>query len=193
MEARTGVGSLQTLELKPHPDTASTPAARIEVDIERLGEGSLRVRYRVYGDLDRILVPQAGAWKQADELWRHTCFEAFVRNDGAEGYLELNFAPNQWAAYRFSGYRTGMTSANVQPWVMEGVLGPDYIALQVEVDPGRMARPDLSASAWLVGLSAVIEDTDGGISYWALTHPPGKPDFHHPDSFALILPLPEPA
>ena len=27
----------------------------------------------------------------------------------------------------------------------------------------------------------------GGISYWALAHPPGKPDFHHADGFALEL------
>ena len=26
------------------------------------------------------------------------------------------------------------------------------------------------------------------MSYWALAHPPGKPDFHHPDCFALELP-----
>ena len=38
-----------------------------------------------------------------------------------------------------------------------------------------------------------MKDVDGGISYWALAHPPGKPDFHHPDSFALTLPPPEPA
>jgi hypothetical protein len=31
----------------------------------------------------------------------------------------------------------------------------------------------------------VIEDQSGGVSYWALAHPPGKPDFHHADGFAL--------
>jgi hypothetical protein len=41
-----------------------------------------------------------------------------------------------------------------------------------------------------LGLSAVIEDIDGRLSYWALKHPPGKPDFHHPDSFALDVTLP---
>jgi hypothetical protein len=40
-----------------------------------------------------------------------------------------------------------------------------------------------------LGLSAVIEENDGTISYWALKHLPGKPDFHHPDSFALELAL----
>lgn len=35
-----------------------------------------------------------------------------------------------------------------------------------------------------VGISAVIEELDGTKSYWALAHPPGKPDFHHPACFA---------
>ncbi len=39
-----------------------------------------------------------------------------------------------------------------------------------------------------LALSAVIEEKEGTKSYWALKHPPGKPDFHHPDCFALTLP-----
>ncbi len=46
---------------------------------------------------------------------------------------------------------------------------------------------------WMLGVSAVVETKEGSLSYWALAHPPGKPDFHHPDSFALTLPPPEPA
>ena len=41
--------------------------------------------------------------------------------------------------------------------------------------------------SWRLGLSAVIEDTNGHKSYWALAHPPGKPDFHHADCFAYEL------
>jgi hypothetical protein len=33
----------------------------------------------------------------------------------------------------------------------------------------------------------VVEDEAGAFAYWALKHPPGKPDFHHPDAFALVL------
>jgi hypothetical protein len=36
---------------------------------------------------------------------------------------------------------------------------------------------------WRLGLSAVIEETSGHKSYWALAHPPGRPDFHHSDCF----------
>jgi hypothetical protein len=37
------------------------------------------------------------------------------------------------------------------------------------------------------GLSVVIEERDGRCSYWALKHPPGKPDFHHPGGFLLEI------
>jgi hypothetical protein len=52
---------------------------------------------------------------------------------------------------------------------------------------GRL--PGLPGDApWRLGLSAVIEEAGGGLSYWALAHPPGKADFHHSDCFALELP-----
>jgi hypothetical protein len=46
---------------------------------------------------------------------------------------------------------------------------------------------------WRLGLSAVIEETSGRKSYWALAHPPGKPDFHHADCFAYELPVVSPS
>ena len=58
--------------------------------------------------------------------------------------------------------------------------------------PGRAvltADVELPAGATgPIGLCAVIERWDGAISYWALAHPSDKPDFHHPESFALELP-----
>ena len=42
-----------------------------------------------------------------------------------------------------------------------------------------------------IGLSAVIEEVGSIKSYWALQHPPGRPDFHHPDCFALELAAPD--
>jgi hypothetical protein len=38
-----------------------------------------------------------------------------------------------------------------------------------------------------VALSAVIEEENGTLSYWALKHAPGKADFHHPHGFVLEL------
>ncbi len=49
----------------------------------------------------------------------------------------------------------------------------------------------LPAGSLDVAISAVIEEADGTKSFWALSHPPGKPDFHAPSCFALTLPAPE--
>ena len=63
--------------------------------------------------------------------------------------------------------------------------------MEVEREVGRYALrvepgifPDTGSK---LALAAVIEEVDGTKSYWALRHPPGKPDFHHPDCFALTL------
>ena len=46
----------------------------------------------------------------------------------------------------------------------------------------------LPASApWDVGLTAVIEEAGGRVSYWALKHAPAGPDFHHADGFTYHL------
>ena len=41
----------------------------------------------------------------------------------------------------------------------------------------------LPPGPWRLGLSAVIEEANGRLSYWALAHPAGRPDFHHADCF----------
>jgi len=56
----------------------------------------------------------------------------------------------------------------------------DWYELAATVPPAESGR-------WRVALTAVIEETNGTKSYWALKHPPGKPDFHHADGFALEL------
>lgn len=123
--------------------------------------------------------PEVG---RADALWRTTCFEAFA-DLGDGGYAEFNASPSkEWAAYRFDGYREGMHN-------LDG---------SVEVFNVEQDGQSLTISAWLnwsdwprvnrVGVSAVIEESDGTISYWALAHPSDKPDFHHPDSFVLEFP-----
>ena len=172
---------LVTLTL--HPDTPSTAIDRIEVDVERR-EDFIWLRYAVYGDVGRVRWPAAAEPERADDLWRHTCFEAFAPAD--EGYREFNLSPSgAWASYRFDGYRSGMTPGDERAQVLDFEATDLWVSMEALVE----APPE----AVSIGLSAVIEDIDGSVSYWALAHPPGKPDFHHPDSFALTLPPPEPA
>ena len=170
-------------ELQRHPESRGGEGLRVSVDAHRSG-ATLRLAYSVIGD-SGLRLPGPAAPERTDELWRHTCFEAFV---GGEAYYELNFAPStQWAAYRFEGYREGMAPAALAspPVITRGVPSEGY---RLEVEVRLDGLPELPATeAWPCGLSAVLEDAEGGISYWAAAHPTGKPDFHHPDSFALEL------
>ena len=170
--------------LRLHPDSRSVAVTSIDVEIARPRAGSLGLSYIVTGQMSSIRMPSAAANARSDGLWRHTCFEAFVRAASDIGYYELNFSPSgQWTAYQFSGYRSGMRIADEITGIPIKVRSsPGGCVLQASLDPDQFAglAPD---RAWRIGLSAVIEDTNGEISYWALTHPPGKPDFHHADSF----------
>jgi hypothetical protein len=52
----------------------------------------------------------------------------------------------------------------------------------------RLHLPHLLAREPLrLGLSAVIEDDLGKLSYWALQHPAEKPDFHHAEACILEI------
>lgn len=168
-----------------HRGSRSPAVAHIDVEIARPRAGRLELSYIVTGQLSSIRMPSAAANARSDGLWQHTCFEAFIRAVPDAGYYELNFSPSgQWAAYQFSGYRNGMRVANeITEIAIEMRSSPDGCALQasLSLDQFRDLPRDRS---WRLGLSAVIEGTTGGVSYWALAHPPGKPDFHHADGFA---------
>jgi len=172
-----------------HPGSRCAAATGVEAEAVRLRPGVLDLRFVVIGRIGGLLVPPAAASGRADGLWRHTCFEAFLRAAPDGGYYEFNLSPStRWQAYRFDGYRTGMRAA-------DGIAAP---RIDVQLDGASLILratleldgvPGLPAGAvWSVGLAAVLEEADGGLSYWALAHPPGRPDFHHSDCFALELP-----
>jgi hypothetical protein len=167
--------------LRLHPDSVCAAATHVDVDVARPRAGSLVLRYVVTGTISDLQLPPVTSAARADELWRHTCFEAFLRPLPGAGYYEFNFAPStQWAAYRFDGYRAGMRLA--------AEIAAPRIEVQAEAERYTLrASVELAAAggAGRLGLAAVIEDVSGDKSYWALAHPLGKPDFHHADCFVL--------
>ena len=171
-----------------HPDSRCAAVTRIDVDATRPRPGHLVLRYTVTGKIGDLRLPKPAASTRTDELWRHTCFEAFLRLPSSDGYYEFNFSPStQWAAYAFSGYRSGMRAADeIGGPFIEVQSGADFYILQASLDLERLLHAPKD-TAWHLGLSAVIEDAGGAISYWALKHPPGRADFHHSDCFALEL------
>jgi hypothetical protein len=169
--------------LRLHPDSVCRAVTRIDVDVVREDAGTLVLHYVVTGQTDDLMLPPILGPARTDELWRHTCFEAFVWDSRGAVYYEFNFAAStQWAAYRFDSYRSGMhvlTGMSVPRIDVQTASG--HFTLHAVLELG--ALPDLPPDAWLLGLSAVIEEEGGRKSYWALAHPPGKPDFHHADGF----------
>mgnify|MGYP003677180400 CR=1 FL=1 len=169
-------------ELSLQPDKAARSFGRIDVEVDWEGRSWIYVVFRASGFGEGIVLPETGDGRR-DELWRHTCCEVFgQRRDGS--YVEFNLSPSTaWAAYEFSGYRADMTNLDV--------VEPRITFEKAE--GGFVLTAFLFSSDWphmdAIGLSAVIETGDGTKSCWALNHPSDKPDFHHPESFALKSPV----
>lgn len=172
--------------LLPHPDKPPSEVEAVRVQVIRR-DATLLLTFIVHGN-EHVALPEWVTSGCTDGLWQTTCCELFLAPVGSDGYFEFNYSPStQWAAYRFDDYRTAGRdlSLSVDPHVDRGDDTSDVL---VEVDQDLSALP---AGALQMGLSAVIEETDGTKSYWALAHAPGPPDFHNRDCFIATLPAPD--
>ena len=172
------------LRLVSHPHDTARPIRSIEALVSETGQGGLSLAFAVEGDLSGLRIPESQPPRRVGDLWRHTCFEAFVMAGEGPAYREFNLSPSgEWAVHAFRRYREGgQLEVELDPAIvvrrgggrleLDAKIGPQLLP------PGRLLR---------LGLSAVLEGVDGALSYWALWHPPGKPDFHHTDAFALRL------
>jgi hypothetical protein len=160
----------------------------IEVEVARPRPNVLTLHYSVSGKTSNLNLPQPVSPARADGLWRRTCFEVFVLALPGVSYFEFHFAPSrQWAAYRFDSYRSGMRElgpvAGPQIEMQAKAASYELRATLASEDPTVLAGD----VAWRIGVSAVIEEANKRLSYWALAHPHGKPDFHRSDCFAVEL------
>jgi hypothetical protein len=191
-EASNALSSLPgpAVALVPFAADSASAIRHIEVRVARPAPSRLSLEYELRGDLAAVRIGDAGkaaavhADQPTDGLWRHTCMELFVGHPPPGHYLEFNLAPSgDWAAYRFSGYRSGMAP-------LTGIRAP-RIELRTQSDrlllSADVALPaDLSGDLRL-GIAAVLEDAQGQLGYWALRHAGDRPDFHHPDSFGFEI------
>lgn len=153
----------------------------VRARVARRGAEVLEVSYAIEGELARLRIPAPRPPRFAEGLWRHSCCELFVARKGERSYREYNFSPSgEWAAYAFTGYREG---APLSGETLDPAIKVRTGACALEIDASVACAP----GKLQLGLSAVIEEADGALSYWALRHAPGRPDFHHPDAFALEL------
>lgn len=146
----------------------------------------LRLRWRIDG-ASALVLPKFAGKGRADNLWQTTCFELFLRQPDEQDYIELNLSPSErWAAYGFSGYREDMAE---YPMPRE----PNCtmrLGQAMAIFDAAVPMATLPPLPWECAMTAVIEESGGTKSYWALTHPDGKPDFHDPSCFTATVPAP---
>jgi hypothetical protein len=142
-----------------------------------------------------LLLPAAGratAGQRLDGLWQHTCLECFLGAAGQEAYWEFNLAPDgDWNVYALDGYRQGLRpepSVEHLPFDCRWQSSPsDGLQLQLQLQaelPSRLAEQLRSSRKGDAGpalewnVTAVLEQCDGTLSYWAVGHRPEPADFH---------------
>jgi hypothetical protein len=175
----------QELALACHPEKPSRSVRTIQARVSLARDGGIAVTYSLEGQISRLCLPAQSPPSRVDGLWQHTCFEAFISVEAAPKYYEFNFAPSgQWAAYAFQRYRDGGPLLQASAPQITVRTSTDCFELDALICRESLLALPMNARL-LLGLSAVIEENDGVVSYWALKHPPGPPDFHHAGGFVL--------
>ncbi len=175
-------------DLLPHTTCPRGAVRRIHASAEIAApQHELRISFRVDGDIARLQMPESGSALRTDGLWQHSCFEAFFKADASNSYHEFNFAPSgDWAAYRFASRREGRDSPAMPAPQIGFRREADHCELNVAIPLATL--PDIAQARNLqTGLAAVIEDSEGGLSYWAIAHRGATPDFHDPATFTLRM------
>jgi hypothetical protein len=145
------------------------------------------INYRLEGDLRSLVLPAPSrGFSRRHELWRQTCFEVFFGVPEEASYWEVNLAPDgDWNCYHFAGYRREMQQeAAMDKLISQAECVGREFSLSCHVALGGLVA-DWRPLA--LGIAAVLFDTAGNTSYWALDHCRSAPDFHDKNSFLLQL------
>jgi hypothetical protein len=152
----------------------------------------LQVCYQLSGDLDSVVLPPPAVEgpRRCDGLWEHTCFELFLAAEGVQPYWEVNLAPNgHWNLYRLEGYRQGLApepDRETLPFTVSHRAGrPMEVALELALPTELLLA--CRQHPLRLGVTAVVEQQGGTLSYWALAHGGAEADFHRREDFLLRL------
>ncbi|MCE3010142.1 MAG: hypothetical protein LW875_05980 [Proteobacteria bacterium] len=135
---------------------------------------------------DLNLTSNQGDWQSSQfqksrkhELWKHTCFEAFLRPSGLNQYFEVNISPGLgWNVYEFESYRAPQPPRESEALVPEKILWKDCV---LEAHFRHSWTTGISLEASLCSILKISDQT----FYFSQKHEGQKPDFHQPESFSL--------
>jgi hypothetical protein len=177
----------KSFSLQPFAGSGSSSRYAISGAIGRRTT-ALAIHYALLGPLTELAIPAPaeGGPARKDGLWKETCFDLFLAPDNLPGYWEFNLSPaRHWNVYRFTDYRQGMEEETAFASLPFSVLRfSNSLSIDLEVDLERIIEP---GRVLRVGVSAVIRHRSEELSYWALTHPGPRADFHRRESFIVEL------
>lgn len=175
--------------LQCHPASVNRRCHRVQAGVAFGDNGALRFTYRIDAAPAGLLLPAEEMSLAQDNLWQHTCCEAFVGCVGQAAYREFNFSPSTcWAVYDFAGYRQRNPSwiARQAPQIEVRRDAAGFV-LEACVAPALLP----AGKVFDISLTCVIESPEGDKTYWALQHAADQPDFHLRQSFQLTLKVKE--
>ncbi len=194
---------MKTYSLVPFASETPKPGDRRSV-LEKLlvhvtyTETRLSLGYQLIGQITDIewadITPTP---QRREQLWEQTCFEFFLTPQNSSQYWEFNLSPSHdWNCYRFQDYRTGMAHETAWPHspfqvdqpVNQGLPRSDSLQnrylLNCQIDLLPLFPQPVSLQ---LGVTMVIAEKNGTLSYWALSHPAPNADFHQRDSWLISL------
>ncbi|MBC7742879.1 MAG: hypothetical protein H7061_11830 [Bdellovibrionaceae bacterium] len=155
----------------------------VRAEVQRT-DSRLTLCYEVVDQNSALELPLAfralgSAIERADGLWNDTCFEMFIRPEGADAYYELNFSLRPaWNVYHFEAYRHPQPPKITQDFTMKSM---QWNGQQLKIELDNL----LTAKSMTISLTAVIKEKSGMKHYLALSHQAAQPDFHLNNSFIL--------
>lgn len=164
----------------------NAPELEITGNISRK-HNQLQIKYLLSGNFAAILIPPLSKTPTRQyDLWEHTCLEFFLGLQDSPKYWEFNLSPSgDWNVFHFANYRQNIAeelafnSLAFNVWQQT-----DSCQLNLEVDLNQIIDPEENLE---IGITAVIENQEHQLSYWALTHSTNEADFHQRDSFTINL------
>ena len=147
----------------------------------------LAIKYTLVGNLTELVIPElTNKPTRRNELWENTCFEFFLGVKDTPQYWEFNLSPSSnWNVYRFNNYRQGMeeeTAFTFLPFLIE----QNETSLNLSLKLGLSLIVNTNEIIE-IAIATVTKFKNNQITYWALTHPQKEADFHHRDSFKILL------
>jgi len=145
-----------------------------------MDENKIRIHFKWKDPRSEVLLVSRGQSQRADELWKTTCFEAFVQPLNSKHYWELNLSSSgNWNVYKFEDYRLPqLPKADLEAQLTRMLSADNEIDAEFRLPLG-------GGQHFRCGLSAVVELKNAEKVYFATHHAGAKPDFHLSESFIL--------